>query len=114
MFNKNYYYNFININLSLLFNNPKLYKVINIINKEAYQLLNKINRIDLFTNNKDINVVNQLYYQISLLTPKTTTIILLTLINYSYPILPTPLLSNTLIRILLVYIPVIKEGEILS
>ena len=47
-------------------------------------------------------------------TPKTTTITLLTLTNYSYPILPTPLLSNTLGGILSVYIPATKEGEILS
>ena len=39
LFNKNYYYNFMNINLSLLFNNSKLYKTINIINKKANRLL---------------------------------------------------------------------------
>ncbi len=40
--------------------------------------------------------------------------ILLTLINYFYPILPTPLPNNTLRGILSIYIPIIKEGEILN
>ncbi len=41
-------------------------------------------------------------------------IILLILINYSYLILFIFLLNNTLIRILLIYIPIIKKREILN
>jgi len=93
---------------------------VNVINKEAYRLLtdnqslDEINVIDLFANNKDIDVVNQFYNQISLSILKTTIIILPTLTNYSYLILFTPLPSNALAGTPSVYIPVIKEGEILS
>jgi len=76
--------------------------------------LDKINKIDLFINNKDANVVNQLYNQISLLTLKTTTTILPTLTNYSHPILLIPLPNNASAGTPSVYIPATKEGEILS
>jgi len=71
-----------------------------------------MDRIDLFADSTD--VANQLHYQISLPTPKITTIILPTLTNYSYPILPTPLPSNALAGILSVYISATEKGEILG
>jgi len=64
LFDESYYYDLTDIDLGLLLKDPELYKAVNVINEEVYRLLvnnqslDKINRIDLFVNNKDVNVVN--------------------------------------------------------
>jgi len=93
---------------------------VNVINKEACRLLinnqslDEINKTDIFINNKNANIANQLYNQISLLTLKTTIIISLTPTNHFYLIFLILFSNNALIGILLIYILVIEKGEILN
>jgi len=119
-FDESHYYDPADIDLGLLLRDPELHEAVNVIDEEAYrpladnQSLDEMDGMDLFADDKDADVANQLHDQISLPTPKTTTTISPTPTNHSYPILPTPPPSDASAGTPSVYTPATEEGEILG